>query len=134
MCTQHRLVRMLKLTNGRHKVGCSLQKRSARAASPLTLLHIPQRTSAIGAAEGVEMQPYRHCRDSATVFSETDWPIHQRKALGVAVTMPRYRPSAALPSASETAVLLVLFPLQHYFFSHTLSRTHTHTCARSLIL
>lgn len=131
-CTQHLLPCMLKLTNRRHKVGYSLHNRSTKAASPLTLHQIPQRTTSIVAAEGVEIQPYRHCRNSVTAFSKTDRPIHRRKALGVDVTMPRCRPSAALPSASETAVLFVLFPLQHYLFSHTLSRTHTHALTHSV--
>lgn len=55
-CTQPLLLCMLKLTNGRHKVGSSLQTWSAKAPSPLTLHQIPQRTSSIAAAGGRQLK------------------------------------------------------------------------------
>lgn len=129
-CTQHLLLCMLKLTNGRHKVGYSLQNGSAKAASPLTLHQIPQRRSSIDAAEGVEKQPYRLCRNSVTVFSKQTGPITGGRHLGLMLrclaTVPRLRSHQHQKLQSSS-----------YCFhcsttcSPTHSHVHTHTRAHS---
>lgn len=129
-CSQHLLLCMLKLTNGRHKVGYSLQNRSAKAASPLTLHQITQRTSSDDAAAGVEKQPYRHRRNSVTVFSKQTGPFTRGRHLGLMLrclaAVPRLRSHQHQKLQSSS-----------YCFhcsttcSPTHSHVHTHTHARA---
>lgn len=120
-------------------MGYSLQNRSVKAASPLTLHQIPQRTSSIDAAAGVEKQPYRHRRNSVTVFSKQTGPFTGGRHLGLMLrclaTVPRLRSHQHQKLQSSSYCFhcsTTCSPTHSHVHTHTRALTHSVTTPTSV--